>query len=118
MYKRQHLIAYGILIGYTFWCHYGERPNEHQSNADEFDEELMSEGEEVDVKPKERIEEREEKGRTRKNRGRTGRRTGRHGPCAGGRRFCSSGLREFEIERELDSANQRFGYRLHHQTKD
>jgi len=42
-----HLIVYGILIGYTFWYHHGERPNEPQSNADELDEELLSEGEDV-----------------------------------------------------------------------
>jgi len=33
-------------------------------------------------------------------------RTGRHGRALRAEWFCSSGLREFEIERDLDRANQ------------
>ena len=81
----------------------------------------------IDVKPKEEIENREEKGRTRKNRGRTGDTHGQARSCGADRMgrngtnseeqgthgqdaragtavrcrqnvCCSSGLREFEIE--------------------
>ena len=43
-----HLIVYGILIGYIFWYHHGEIPNEPQSNSNELDAELLTKEDEVD----------------------------------------------------------------------